>query len=179
MRYIRRGIICFVAILMLAGCAPRTVDFGVVGGTRALAAPAAPVVSSVRSEVVNQVCVGECALGGAASWVTSDVLVWWEHEDPLAVDDYEVWQATMEPYFEPETCAACALVATSSGLQATIADSPPGFNPVGGTDDADFMSAIDFYVVRARNAGGTSGNSNRIGVVTFSLLAPAQLLSAP
>jgi hypothetical protein len=142
-----------------------------------LSAPDAPVVfSGTESQVVNVVCVGECVVYGSASWVTSDALIGWTHGDPASVDYYEVWRATMEPYFELETCDRCDLAATTTGLEVVVVDSPRGFNPVGGTETAEFFSEIDTYRVRACNAGGCSALSNEIGAINESLLQGGRLL---
>lgn len=140
-------------------------------GLRAVSSPDAPVLlAAPESQVVNVVCVGDCFVGGGPSWVTSDVLVSWTHPDPAGVDEYEVWRATDEPYFDPDNCSACELAATTTGLSAVVTDSPSGFNPVGGTQTANIMSSIDTYLVIGRNAGGASVASNRVGAVSFSVL---------
>lgn len=139
--------------------------------SRSLSAPDAPVaLAAPESAVVNVVCVGYCVVGGGPSWVTSEMRVTWTHPDPASVDEYEVWRATDEPYFDPDSCTGCELATITTGLAAVVSDSPPGFNPVGGTQGANIMSRIDTYVIRARNAGGASTASNSIGVVSFSLL---------
>lgn len=137
---------------------------------RSVSPPDAPEVLSSASAITNVVCLGPCVIGGAASWVTSDVQVGWTHADPLAVDYYEVWQSTNEPYFDPDSCTNCQMATTTTGLQAMIADSPGGWNPVFGTTGATLMSDLDFYLVRAVNAGGVSEASNIIGVTHYSLL---------
>lgn len=134
-----------------------------------VAAPAAPVLAAGDSAVTNVVCTGDCYTGGRASWVTSDVILGWSHEDPLTVDWYEVWTAVDEPYFDPATCTDCELAGETTGLTYTVEDAPPGWNPVGGTEDASIMSGIQTFTVRAVNGGGTSVISNEIGVVHFSL----------
>lgn len=140
-------------------------------GLRSVSAPDAPVLLVYpHSQVINLICVGDCVVGGGPSWFSTDARVGWTHPDPLSVDEYEVWKATDEPYFDPESCAGCELAATTTGLAAVIAGSPPGFNPVGGSDQANIMSRIDTYVVRAVNGGGVSELSNEIGVVNYSLL---------
>lgn len=162
-----RWAVVVVFIVLIAGCAGVPVE---PAGSRSVATPVAPVMDSGSSAVVNVVCTGDCYVGGGPSWVTSDVTLAWSHADPLVADYYEVWQSTMDPYFDPETCMACELATTTSGLTATVEDSPPGFNPTMGTEGADIMSPMDFFVVRAVSAGGPSDTSNRLGAVTFSLL---------
>jgi hypothetical protein len=138
---------------------------------RAVSAPDAPVaLTAPDSAVVNVVCLGDCMVGGGASWVTSDAQIAWTHPDPLSVDEYEVWEATDEPYFDPDACASCELAATTTGLEVVIEDSPPGFNPVIGSAGGVERSLMRTYVVRAVNAGGVSDASNEIGVVSYSLL---------
>lgn len=140
-------------------------------GLRSVSAPDAPIaLVAPESEVVNVVCAGDCITNGGPSWVTSDMLVAWIHPDPLAVDYYEVWRSTTEPYFELGTCERCELAATSTGLEALVADSPRGFNPVGGTSTVELFSTIDAYRVRACNAGGCSELSNAIAAINESLL---------
>lgn len=138
--------------------------------SRSVTAPVAAVISDTLSAVTNVVCVGDCYTGGGPSWVTSDFVVAWGHEDPLTVDDYELWCAVDEPYFDPDACVGCELIGVTTGLNMTVTGAPPGFNPVFGTEGAALMSGIETCVVRARNAGGTSGASNEVGVVNFSLL---------
>ena len=48
-----------------------------------VAAPAAPVLAAGDSAVTNVVCTGDCYTGGRASWVTSDVILGWSHDDQL------------------------------------------------------------------------------------------------
>lgn len=142
--------------------------------------PAPPVLlSGPESAVVNVTCRGDCVTGGGPSWLTSDVLLKWRHPDPPGVDEYLVYRARMEPYFEPETCLRCELVGTTTGLELVVPDSPPGFNPVGGTAGMEMMTEIDFYVVRAVNAGGASGSSNRVGSQTWSLMQGASFIPDP
>ncbi len=158
-----------VALGVLGGCVELPTPGAVA--IQVVSTPEAPVILPPPDSVItNTVCVGDCYTGGRASWVTSDVIVGWTHPDPLSVDEYEVWRSTQEPYFEPESCTACELEATTSGLEATVTGSPPGFNPVGGTAGSANQTDLDFYLVRAVNAGGTSEASNRIGVMSYSLM---------
>lgn len=143
---------------------------------RSVSTPAAPEILDSASAVINTVCVGECVVGGAPSWVTSDALVNWTHSDPINVDYYELWRSRGVPYFEPATCTACSLVAETTGLSVIVSDSPPGFNPVCGSTGAELLSGFDFYRVRAVNSDGASAPSNELGVVTYSLL---QGIAAP
>lgn len=175
---VRVALIGVLIISVIAGCAsgassPRVDTQGGHAGPPLLevvAAPAAPVLSAGDSAVTNVVCTGDCYTGGRASLVTSDVILGWSHEDPLTADWYEVWTAVDEPYFDPATCTDCELVGDTTGLTYTVEDAPPGWNPVGGTEDANIMSSIQTFTVRAVNGGGTSVISNEIGVVHFSLL---------
>lgn len=140
-------------------------------GLRSVSAPDAPVaLAAPESDVVNVVCVGDCAVGGGPSWVTTDTRLAWTSPDPLAADYYEVYTAVDEPYFDVATCVSCELAATTTGLEAIVTDAPPGFNPVGGTTDANIMSRIATFRVRACNAGGCSDLSNEIGAVNYSML---------
>ncbi len=182
---LKNALIGVLIICVIAGCGagPDTqgadtqgADTQDVGGhagpplLEVVAAPAAPVLAVGDSAVTNVVCTGDCYVGGRASWLTSDVILGWSHEDPLTVDWYEVWTAVDEPYFDPATCTDCELVGDTTGLTYTVEDAPPGFNPVGGTEDANIMSAIQTFRLRAVNGGGTSVVSNEIGVVHYSLV---------
>lgn len=175
---LKNALVGVLIICVIAGCAggapqPGPVFFEVV------TAPAAPVLDAGSSAITNTVCTGDCYTNGRASWVTSDVVLGWSHEDPLTVDGYEVWTAVDEPYFDPATCTDCELAGETTGLTYTVVDAPPGFNPVGGTTGASIMSGIQTFVVRAVNAGGTSVISNEIGVVTFSLLQDGTSAPSP
>lgn len=138
--------------------------------TRSLAAPEAPVLSSAESYVTNERCFGDCVTAGNTSLLMTDFVPYWTHPDPVGVDHYEVWRATNAAYWDVASCATCSLVATSTGMTTTVTGSPPPFNPVGGTTDAAVVTEIDFYAVRAVNAGGDSAQSNMIGVVSYSLM---------
>lgn len=185
---LKKALIGVLIICVIAGCAGgrRPLSAGLQGPTppgpsllEVVAAPAAPVLAAVDSAVTNVVCTGDCYTGGRASWVTSDVILGWSHEDPLTVDGYEVWTAVDEPYFDPATCTDCELAGETTGLTYTVEDAPPGFNPVGGTAGASIMSGIQTFVVRARNGGGSSVISNEIGAVTFSLIQGSPDAPAP
>lgn len=148
-------------------------------GVRTLATPVAAVILDGETEVWNYACTGDCVMDGRASLVTQDLYVVWEHEDPVMVDYYELWRDTAEPYFEPDSCTTCTMVTTTTGLAALSEDSPPGWNPVGGTTGSDIRSEMDFYLVRAVNSGGASEISNRIGVVSWSLMQGSSDLPTP
>jgi len=138
-----------------------------------LATPAAPVLDPVESYLINQRCYGDCVDAGNSSLLMTDFVPYWSHGDPVGVDYYEVWQGRGDCYFDPETCMGCALVGVTTALTVTITDSPPAFNPVGGTFGAELASGPDCYVVRAVNGGGAGAASNAIGVMTFSLMQGA------
>lgn len=185
-RYYPQMLLCaVVVILAMAGCTdarpgrPPTVDpqprstpiplpgvFPLRPGNRSISAPVAPVAESGLSYVTNTRLYRQPA---GTYLLGSDFVVAWSHEDPLSVDYFEVWRATDEAYWSPETCAGCSLAATSTGLSEYIYGSPPAFNPVAGTANADIASGIDFYLVRGVNAAGESADSNMIGVVNYSL----------
>ncbi len=145
-----------------------------LGATRLLVAPDAPVLlTGPWSRTTNVRWVGGDPVdGGPPVLLYTDVVVRWRHADPVSVDRYEVWQSPL-PYFAVPSCTSCTQVASSTGLRVTVADSPPHFNPVGGTAAASIMSEFHFYRVRAVNGAGASGDSNEIGVVNYSLLQGA------
>jgi len=182
---VRIALVGVLIICVIAGCTSGPSTTGLRPSAQddmvfeVVAAPAAPVLAAGDSAVTNVVCTGDCYVGGRASWVTSDVILGWSHEDPLTVDWYEVWTAVDEPYFDPATCTDCELAGETTGLTYTVEDAPPGWNPVGGTEGASIMSGIQTFTIRAVNGGGTSVVSNEIGVVHFSLLQGAKDLPTP
>jgi hypothetical protein len=136
--------------------------------SRSLATPAAPALDSGASFLTKMRCYGDCVDLGNSSLMLHDFVADWSHPDPALVDEYEIWRATGDPYFDPTNCAGCT-VTVSTGMTGTVEGSPPAFQPVHGYEEGG-GSAVDTYVVRAVNGAGESEPSNRVGVIIYSFL---------
>lgn len=138
----------------------------------ALAVPAAPAVDYARTRVIPHF-EGSAAYTmttGSAAW--GDLHLYWRHPDPVSVTYYEVYTTTDVPYFTVPVSATLAL--TTTAQRAVLLESPGRFNPIPQPGDSIARSALDFYAIRAVNAGGISEPSQTIGAMIYSLIvAPA------
>lgn len=132
-----------------------------------LSAPVSVTVDYARTFVIQHYD-GGAEIGGAtggAAW--TDLYLFWQHPDPAQVDYYEVYTTTNAPYFSVPVSATLAF--TTTAQRGVFLESPERFNPIASTAGVDVRSAMDFYVLRAVNAAGTSGASATFGIVNWSL----------